>query len=215
MTDELSAEDYQQHLAFCRRFDTWKLTTACSLITGGLPDYTGEAHPDPKAYHAVYEAAVSCAGESLPLVNDQVPVKEYRVKPDAFVHWAALFGIKGYPAFTDVMGHAVNDDKWAQASELKEFKRLFRAATGHNLPQNVAAKLREFDERRKSQWRCRGLAAYFWSLEPTLTTPEIINKPEVIQFGCDGRRLGERQVRDWIADLNPMPEPGRPKKKRA
>ena len=205
--------DYQAHLKLCLRFDSWLLKTACRLVTGGTPTYTGEEHPS-AICEALYEAALSCAGGSLPVVDTQVPFEELRVVPSAFVHWAMQLGVPLDPAFRKSWGVSDKPGLWDTVEELNEFKKLFKDATGHQLPQNIAAKLRDFDVRRKSKLRCRALAAYFWSKEPSLTKAEIARKSDLRVIGCEGERFNERQVGEWIADLNPSPAPGRPKMNR-
>jgi hypothetical protein len=207
--------DYQEHLKFCLRFDSWRLKTACSLVTGGLPEYTGESHPSPVIYEALYEASVSCAGESLLLLSSDVPIQEYRVKPSVFVHWMFQLEVARDPKFQEVWTESERKDQWDAVDDLKEFKKLFKSATGHQLPQNIVAKLRDFDEKRKSKWRCRALADYFWMLDPDLTKADIVRKGEIKIIGCKKGRFNARQVGEWIADLNPSPKPGRPKNKLA
>jgi hypothetical protein len=160
--DDSSNADYDHHLDQCARFDTWRLKTACSLIAGGLPEYAGKPHPNEEAYAALYEAAVSCANQSLSLVDERSPVADYRVFPSVFAAWALEFGFKPYSRFKPKVDASINEDKWSKAADLEDIKVLFKEATGHRLPSNIAAKLRAFDERVKSKYRCRGLAEYFW-----------------------------------------------------
>jgi hypothetical protein len=183
------------------------------LFTGGLPEYAGGVHPQEQAFAAIYEAAVSCANYSLALVDASARVEEYRVYPAAFTHWAAMLDFEPDPAYTPKMDAAIIEDGWANANDLDEIKRLFKEATGEHLPPNIAAKLRAYSDKTKSKWRCRGLAAYFWSMDSTVSTAEIARKPELRTFGCDGKFPGDRRMRDWIADLNPSPKAGRPRQK--
>ena len=211
MSDENGS--YEDQFKFCARFDTWRLRTACILITGGLPEYVGKDHPEPEFFKAIYEAALSCAGESLPLYKTDVPEGEYRVRPGAFIQWASGFGFALAPPSKEFWNEVEQSSKWESAEELKELKKLFLTATGHKLPQNIASKLRDYDEKCQSKWRCRALAEYFWSHKPELTKVDIAAMPEIIGIGCKGQRVKARQIGEWIADLNPRPDAGRPKKR--
>lgn len=207
------SEDYKKHLDLCSRFDTWRLKTACSLITGGLPEYAGGVHPREQTFAEIYEAAVSCANFSLALVDANARVEDYRVFPAAFTHWAAMIGFNPDPAYTPKMDASIIESKWTKADDLEEIQKLFKEATGQRLPSKIAARLRAFSDKSKSKWRCRGLAAYFWSIDSSMSAAEVARKPEILQFGCDGKFPGDRQMREWIADLNPSPKAGRPRGK--
>lgn len=214
MKNEVSEDDYRSHLNFCKRFDTWILKTACCLVTGGLPDYAKRDHPAPGAFHKIYEAAISCAGQSLPLIDDHVPVEEYRVSPSTFIHWVMSNEdeFEVYPLFREVTKDSSKNSKWEEVNDIMELNKLFEEETGRRLPVKISAKLRDYDERRKSQWRCRGLAAYFWSLDPSLSKVGMAKRPELTKFGCNNKRYNTRQMGDWIDDLNPNKRPAKPKK---
>ena len=203
---------YADHFRFCARFDTWRLKTACRLYTGQLPEYADADGQMTVESAAIYEAALSCAGLSLPLVDVTASTENYRVRPTAFTNWAAKFGVRPCSAYAEAGLQPVSEDQWERAESPDELRRLFLDATGHHMPANVAAKLRAFNDNQRSRWRSRGLGAYLWSLQPEMSTAEMARSREIKQFGCEGGAYNERQVREWLADLNPSPKAGRPRK---
>lgn len=210
MADKEAQPGMKDYLQSVARFDYWKLTTACQLVTGGAPEFMGLDHPRPKQYAYVYEAAISCAGQSLMVVDDSVSPERYRVSPSVFVSWLSDVGIEPNPEFTEHWGPVESKGSWDSAQDIQEIRELFTLETGHPLPRKIAARLRNFSARSEAKIACRALASFLWSLEPETTTRAMSSRKELKVFGCRGENFGARNVSAWIADLNPNPSPGRP-----
>lgn len=62
--------------------------------------------------------------------------------------------------------------------------------------------------------RCRAVAGLLWSLEPELTIAEMARRPEMVQFGCEGKEYDMRTISRWLSSLKAERKLGRPRRTR-
>ncbi|WP_131917677.1 hypothetical protein [Chromatocurvus halotolerans] len=122
--------------------------------------------------------------------DDERPHLPLRVEPRQFAHWASKY-------VPDLL-HA-------------DFLSHTESLVDSNLIAEDEG--RKPDSRQEAKYRCRGLAAYFWSLEPKVNIREMADRDELRRFGCPEMDTTHSQRRRWIKNLAPSNKPGRPRKR--
>jgi hypothetical protein len=66
----------------------------------------------------------------------------------------------------------------------------------------------------KCKMKCRKIAQKIWSGDPSITIREMTEKEEILEYSKNQKDelYSEKTIRDWIKDLCPNRNPGRPKK---
>lgn len=75
--------------------------------------------------------------------------------------------------------------------------------------ETAGKKLRN-NQRRKE--RCRAISEMLWDEDPKLTQGDIITNPLFVKYGRENAPYTEKALKEWIKDLDPEPQIGRPLK---
>lgn len=177
----------QDIYAIWAKADHWLLEDAVSLALGLKPSRFASA-PLSKAEalkrDLLLELALNCARDSLDLVMHQGIRDGLKVRPLQFLQWAKDKGIHPPP---ELMSTVIKErERGALAQEPKE------------LP-----------PRQKHRERTRAVAAMIWAREPKLTKQAVAERPEILEFGCEGHPYTPKAIEGWIKEENPNRRPGR------
>lgn len=181
--------DYGQACRTWSLSDHWPLPDAVNLVLGLLPRLvqSGELSANlTRRQKILYEIALNCVGESLPVINPKASEDQYRVRPREFVTWAQKF--------------------WEVPQELKDL--LDKAGT--DLGKKDAP--REWNPKQRHRERCRGVAAMIWAQNPELTKAQVAKRSDILEYGCEGRQYAQETIEEWIKVEKPNRQGGRPRK---
>lgn len=170
--------------------DHWPLQDAVNLVLGLMPRLLQQDKHDTTAAHrqkVLYEIALNCVGESLPIINPKAPEDQYRVRPREFVKWAEK-----------ILGEVPG-----------ELKELLDKAGTHFGKKDAP---REWNPKQRHRERCRSIAAMIWAENPELTKAQMAKRPEILEYGCEGRQYAQETVEEWIKIEKPNRQGGRPRK---
>lgn len=189
MTSEKSVYTYIEACRLWAKSDHWRLMDAVNLALGLLPrlvQHGGLSVDIALQQKIIYEMALNCVDESLLVINPHAPEDQYRVRPREFLIWVQKF--------------------LELPPELKEpLEEL-----GSDFGKKEAP--RKLSPKQSHRERCCGIAALLWATHPDLTKGQMANRPEILQYGCGGRRYAPATVEEWIKAENPNRKGGRRQK---
>ena len=181
-TSEKQSEDNPSFQSICKlwaKSDHWPLEDAVRLLLNQNPKVFSKSsknEADPKSFNIILDIAQNCLGHSLTAIKNPHSERRLNVDPREFVAWAKKKDF-AVPAELDLALNSLSP------------KRLDK----------YGSRLRQ----RKSNHRerVRAIAALLWGKSPEIEISEMINRSEILEYGCEGCPYAESVLESWVADL--------------
>ncbi len=184
VSTENDPEDTPSFHAVCKlwvKSDSWPIEDAVRLLLNHLPKVFikgAEKENVHKSFNIILELANNCLGHSLDLVKNYPHDTIARVDPFDFVKWAKGKDIP-VPAELDLAL-----DLHQKIRKEKKSRFFIEKQTNH----------RE---------RVRAIGSLLWTRNPNIEFSDMINRPEILEHGCEGQYYAEAVIVSWLQDLDP------------
>jgi hypothetical protein len=175
---------YEQACKTMALMDFWTIEDAAALLIGAIPRGLSRRKLTGTKAHTVARVTHTLSGADC-VVNPESPVGRYRVPPREIVEWARRKSNDDVPSelVTAVLGAARDGEQAKRSMHQSTFRRE----------------------------RCRAIAALLWQQDNTkhLTLEAMVQRPELLEIGCDGKQYQLDTIKEWIKEQNPNRRPGR------
>ncbi len=181
-TTEQQSEDNPSFQSICNlwaKSDHWPLEDAVRLLLNQTPKVFAKSSKNevnPKSFNIILDIAQNCLGHSLTAIKNPHSERGLNVEPREFVAWAKKKDF-AVPAELDL---ALN-------------------SLGPNSLDKYGSRLRQ--RKTNHRERVRAIAALLWSKSPEIEISEMVNRSEILEYGCEGSSYAESVLESWVADI--------------